>query len=121
MKRVDFEKLMKDKKPNEVIGKHVRGEIYLTNKQLDEVIDAREKGKYTPRKTQADRVLDYIKQFGSITTLEAFNDLGVTRLSAVIFELKDRNIEIDSTTETRKNRYGEKCSYSRYFLKERGF
>lgn len=34
------------------------------------------------KKTQADRVLDYIKQFGSITTLEAFRDLGVTRLSS---------------------------------------
>ena len=35
------------------------------------------------RRTQADRVLEYIQKFGSITTLQAFRDLGVTRLSAI--------------------------------------
>ena len=30
------------------------------------------------KKTQAERVLDYIKKYGSITTLDAFRDLGVT-------------------------------------------
>ena len=49
------------------------------------------------KRTQADRVLEYIKKFGSITTLQAFRDLGVTRLSARIFELRDRGIIIDST------------------------
>ena len=34
------------------------------------------------KRTQADRVLEYIQKFGSITTLQAFRDLGVTRLSA---------------------------------------
>lgn len=70
------------------------------------------------KRTQADRVLDYIKKFGSITTLEAFRDLGVTRLSARIYELRNRNIEIVSTSLTSKNRYGEKCTYAKYSLKE---
>ena len=35
---------------------------------------------------KAQRVFDYMKDFGSITTLEACNDLGETRLSARIFE-----------------------------------
>lgn len=69
------------------------------------------------RKTQADRVLDYIKKFGSITTLEAFRDLGVTRLSARIFELRNKGLNIDSTSVTSKNRYGETCTYAKYFLK----
>ena len=70
------------------------------------------------KRTQADRVLDYIKKFGGITTLDAFRDLGVTRLSARIYELRNRNIEIVSTSLTSKNRYGENCTYAKYSLKE---
>lgn len=69
------------------------------------------------KRTQADRVLDYIKEFGSITTLEAFRDLGVTRLSARIFELRARDINIESKTISSKNRFGENCWYSKYYLK----
>ena len=72
------------------------------------------------KKTQADRVLAYIQTFGSITTLEAFRDLGVTRLSARIFELRARNINIDSTSVTSKNRYGENCTYAKYYLRKEG-
>lgn len=70
------------------------------------------------KRTQADRVLDYIKKFGSITTLEAFRDLGVTRLSARIFELRDKSLNIDSTNVTSKNRYGENCTYAKYFIRK---
>ena len=72
------------------------------------------------KKTQAERVLEFIKRFGSITTLEAFRDLGVTRLSARIFELRARGFDIDSTNITNKNRYGEKCTYSKYYLRKEG-
>ena len=69
------------------------------------------------KKTQADRVLEYMQKFGSITTMQAFADLGVTRLSARIYELKHyQNIEIISETMTRKNRYGEICNYAKYSL-----
>lgn len=67
--------------------------------------------------TQANRVLNYMRQYGSITTLEAFRDLGITRLAGVIFDLK-KSHAISSKTESGRNRYGEKTSYSRYFLKE---
>ena len=117
MKKIEFEKLMDEKEPQDIISMHINSEIYLTDKQIDKVIEKRDTGHYTRKKTQADRVLEYIKEFGSITSLEAFRDLGVTRLSARIFELRNRNIEIESTTETNKNRYGENCSYSKYYLK----
>ncbi len=69
------------------------------------------------KRTQADRVLDYIKKFGSITSMQAYTDLGVTRLSARIYELRHyRNLEIISETMTRKNRYGENCTYAKYSL-----
>ena len=72
------------------------------------------------KKTQAERVLEYIKKFGGITTLEAFRDLGVTRLSARIYELRARNINIESTNVTSKNRYGENCTYAKYFIRKEG-
>lgn len=67
--------------------------------------------------TQSKRVLDYMRQYGSITTLEAFRDLGITRLSGVIFDLR-KSYVINSKTERSRNRYGEKTSYSRYYLEE---
>lgn len=67
--------------------------------------------------TQKDRVLQYIKDFGSITSLDAFKDLGNTRLSASIFLLRHVDlIDIKSINETFKNRYGDKVSYARYYL-----
>lgn len=65
--------------------------------------------------TNADRVLNYIKEFGSITSLDAFRDLGNTRLSASIFILR-KEYDIKSVNETTKNRYGDKVTYARYYL-----
>ena len=67
--------------------------------------------------TQKERVLNYIKEFGSISSMEAFQDLGVTRLSAVIFDLKELGYEFDTITEGRKNRWGDKVYFARYSLK----
>lgn len=68
------------------------------------------------KRTQAERVLEYIRNFGSITTFEEFTDLGVTRLSARIFELRDQGYNLETNYETRRNRYGEICTYARYKL-----
>lgn len=65
--------------------------------------------------TQGERVLDYMQEYGSITSLEAFRDLGITRLSGVIFDLR-KLYPINSITEKSRNRYGEETSYSRYYL-----
>lgn len=71
------------------------------------------------RKTQKQRVLDYIEQFGSISSLEAFQDLGITRLSAVVFDLKEDGHEFDTKIERGKNRFGERTNYARYSLRSR--
>lgn len=63
-----------------------------------------------------ERVLKYIMDFGSITTFEAFTELGCTRLSEYIRQLREKytiNDEWISTT----NRYGEKVQYKKYLLK----
>lgn len=66
--------------------------------------------------TQAERVLDYINTFGSITQLEALNDLGVMRLASRISDLKKQGYPITSTIEAVKNRYGEFCYIKRYSI-----
>ncbi len=68
--------------------------------------------------SQEELVLKYIKDFGSISTLEAFKDLGITRLSAKIFNLRnDYNVR-DSWDES-INRYGKKVRFKRYYLDEK--
>lgn len=68
--------------------------------------------------SQANRILDYIHRFGSISTMEAFMDLGVTRLGARIYELEKRGIQIEHKMETGINRLGEKTHFTRYSIKE---
>jgi|TARA_R100000655_G_scaffold48668_1_gene86117 hypothetical protein len=48
------------------------------------------------RSTHLTRTLDYLNQFGSITTLDAFRDLGNTRLSSTIFLLRKKGYKIES-------------------------
>lgn len=68
--------------------------------------------------TQAERVLKYMRDFGSITQLEAMQDLGCMRLGARVYDLKREGYAIKKETETSKNRYGEDTSYARYRLVE---
>lgn len=68
--------------------------------------------------TQNQRILDYIKQFGSITQLEALRDLGVMRLASRISDLRKQGYPIVSERITVKNRFGEECYPKRYRLKE---
>lgn len=63
-----------------------------------------------------ERVLNYIIEFGSITTRQAFVDLGCTRLSEYIRQLR-LDYEIDDEIETGLNRYGEKVHWKKYFLR----
>lgn len=65
-------------------------------------------------KTQSDRVLDYIREHGSITQFEAMQDLGVARLASRIFDLRQQGYKIIATTENVVNRFGEICHVSRY-------
>ena len=68
--------------------------------------------------TQTELVLKYIKDFGSITPLNAFRDLGVTRLSACIFTLRKRGCAIITHVEESTNRYGKTVRYARYKFAE---
>lgn len=67
---------------------------------------------------QTERILKYINDFGSITSLQAMQDLGVMRLASRITDLKQAGYEIDSEYVHSKNRYGEPMKYKKYYLKE---
>ena len=60
------------------------------------------------------RVFDYMLEFGSITTLQAFVDLGESRLSAMIFNLKKKGVNIADERKQVSNRYNEKRYVKEY-------
>ena len=62
------------------------------------------------------RVYEYMERYGSISSLEAFRDLGVTRLSAIIFNLRKLYV-IDDEWDEVPNRWGDKVRFKRYFIK----
>lgn len=64
--------------------------------------------------SQKQMVLDYIREFGSITPIDAFRDLGVTRLAAKVFELKKDGHDIRTEREHCKSRFGQTTRYARY-------
>ena len=68
---------------------------------------------------QRERVIDYILNFGSITSWDAYRDLGITQLATRIFELKEEGYEFDTAVELGKNRFGKNISWVRYTLKEK--
>lgn len=70
------------------------------------------------KQTQNEKVLNYMKDFGSITPLQALGDLGVMRLGARIYDLKSSGHQIKSRMVTSENRYGERVSYAEYRLEE---
>ena len=64
--------------------------------------------------TQCERVLKYMDDFGSISTAQAFLDIGVARLASRIHDLRRRGVQIASETVYTQNRYGEPTHYSVY-------
>ncbi len=64
--------------------------------------------------TQNERIISYINQFGSITQLEALQDLGVMRLASRISDLRRLGYPITSDIVAVKNRFGEDCYIKRY-------
>ena len=66
--------------------------------------------------SQKDRIINYIRQFNSISTWEAYADLGITQLGARIDQLKKEGYQFRTEWETGQNRFGEKTEYKRYYL-----
>ena len=68
---------------------------------------------------QREAILKYIEDFGSITPMQAFGDLGVTKLATRISEMRKDGMQFKIETITSKNRYGHTVHFARYsFVKE---
>ena len=68
------------------------------------------------KSTQCDKVIAYMRQFGSITQLEALSDIGCMRLASRISDLRQQGYAIGRRIKTGKNRYGDSVSFAEYYL-----
>lgn len=68
--------------------------------------------------TQCDRILRHLRDYGSITSLEAMKEYGIMRLASRISDLKNDGYMFHTTVKTGKNRYGEPTHYNVYRLIE---
>lgn len=66
--------------------------------------------------TQKDRIINYIREFRSISSWEAYSELGITQLGARIDQLQKDGYTFKTEWEHKKNRYGEDVSFKRYYL-----
>ena len=57
------------------------------------------------KQTHKTRLLDYLRNYGSITSLEAISALGNTRLSATIYVLNDEGYNIETTSQEVQTRW----------------
>ena len=71
----------------------------------------------SPSPTQCQKVIDHIEEHGHITSFEAFLYLRITRLSAVIFELK-KKYPIERTMVYTRNEDGTPTHYAIYSLRK---
>lgn len=67
--------------------------------------------------TKIDRVLRYLETHRGITSMQAFQNYGVTRLAAIIYDLRHhRHLNIETVNTTGHDKYGTPISYATYVL-----
>lgn len=73
-----------------------------------------------PTAPQQVRLLAHLRLVDSVTPLEAWKELGIYRLSAVVYELREAGYDIDTAFVSVTNQFGEPCRIARYTLNEKG-
>ncbi len=68
--------------------------------------------------TQERRILEYIFENGSITTLQAIKDLGILQSPARIWGLKQRGVNIKTRWTTVSDRFQRERRVVEYFIPE---
>lgn len=66
-------------------------------------------------KTQA--VLEWLQTNASISSMEAINNFGATRLGAIIFNLRKRGHNIETVMVDGRDRFGNPMRFARYYLR----
>lgn len=67
-------------------------------------------------KTQCEKLLDYMKEHGSVMGMESIMQLGVMNYKGRINDLRRLGVPIKTTMETVTNSQGEKKTFARYSL-----
>ena len=68
------------------------------------------------RVTKKSKVLNHLQEHGSITSIEAIDLYGATRLSAIIYDLRDEGYNIKTHNMSFVDRFGTKSVYGKYVL-----
>lgn len=67
--------------------------------------------------SQCEQILEYLRQFGSITPVDALREFGCMRLGARIWDLIHKHGHlITKKMEKSVNRFGREVVYARYTL-----
>ena len=66
------------------------------------------------KKTQRSEILRHLKEKGTLTSTEAIELYGATRLAAHIYALRKSGHDIETRDCLGKNRYDETCRYAKY-------
>lgn len=65
-------------------------------------------------------IMQHFSKYRFISSMQAFELYGITRLSAVIYELRQKGVKIGSIWRTTVNRYGKEVRYMDYYVEKRG-
>ena len=68
------------------------------------------------RITQRQKIVDYMQEFGSITSWEAYRDLGITQFATRVKELREKGYLFKTKWENKKNQEGKKIKFKRFYL-----
>ena len=68
--------------------------------------------------TQCEKVLRHLREFGTITPMDAIREYGCLRLGARICDLRRAGYPIKSRIITGRNKFGEVTHYAEYSLEE---
>lgn len=65
---------------------------------------------------KTEKVLEHLENYGCITSLEAIEKYGATRLADIIYKLRKRGYDIDTVDIPFTDRFGNKSVYGKYVL-----
>lgn len=65
------------------------------------------------RTNKSKLVLEHLKEYGSITSWEAIEKYGATRLSAIIYNIR-KNHNVQSINSEYTDRYGNRSIFTKY-------
>ena len=64
-------------------------------------------------------VLQWLKTHAGISSMEAIENFGATRLSAIIFNLRERGLNIETVMCDGRDRFGNATRFARYYLRDK--